>query len=328
MSHSIPLATLLTASIALNSAYALTCGQSITTPGVVNLTANLGPCPGNGLIVERSGVTINLNGFKIIGASSGIGTAGSGVSIPNGGGTGIYGPGEISGFGTGIRAADVLSSQTGLTIYNVNLARNGTGIFLNIQNDALVFGNTITQGGVGISANGSSGVTIAGNTITGSSGIGISVFATAGTGITISNNVVNGNSEGLVADTGNVAGLQMRVTGNQFNSNNWDGARVPMRPRTGLGPIVFLGNTLNGNGNHGLNFTSSEFGAISNIRGNVSNLNRRYGIITTGDGWRVVGNTFTGNMWYDIYWSGVGDSCYSNNIFATNYNHLPLLPCQ
>ncbi|HVL99787.1 MAG TPA: hypothetical protein VM324_10900, partial [Egibacteraceae bacterium] len=41
------------------------CGDVITQN--VTLDANLGPCPGHGLIIGANNVTVNLNGFAIIG---------------------------------------------------------------------------------------------------------------------------------------------------------------------------------------------------------------------------------------------------------------------
>ncbi len=314
--------SLIIVTFALNSAYALTCGQSITTPGVLNLTANLGPCPGNGLSIETSNVTINLNGFKIIGKATGLGTTGYGIAVPNGDTTSINGPGEISGFAAGIRNGFGFSA-TGLTVYNVTLLRNLSGIEMSKNSNALVFGNTISQGTAGIFVIESTGITIAGNAITGLTSAGLNVSNSGS--VSITNNQVNNNGDGLVGATG-PGGLQLRVAGNTFNSNVNDGARVSLISGGG-GPIVFLGNTLNSNGNHGLNLTNNFSGIVTNIRGNTARLNVHYGIITTGDSWRVVGNNFTANMWYDIYWSGIGNACYSNNVFNINYNHIPLLPC-
>jgi large repetitive protein len=46
-----------------------TCGQVVTTNAF--LTTNLGPCPGSGIVVGASGITIDLKGFVVKGDRSG-----------------------------------------------------------------------------------------------------------------------------------------------------------------------------------------------------------------------------------------------------------------
>ena len=50
---------------------AIVCGTAITTS--TTLHHNLGPCPADGIDIGTSSVTLNCNGFKIIGADGGIG---------------------------------------------------------------------------------------------------------------------------------------------------------------------------------------------------------------------------------------------------------------
>src|SRR5215510_13440413 len=54
--------------LGLSPAHAQNCGDTVTTDTV--LTQDIGPCPGNGLIIERSGVVLDLNGFSITGNGS------------------------------------------------------------------------------------------------------------------------------------------------------------------------------------------------------------------------------------------------------------------
>jgi len=75
----------------------VSCGQTITQS--VTLDGNVGPCPGNGLVVRGSNITINLNGFRVFAANGPEETAGirlgmvSGVTVQNG---------TVEGFDAGI----------------------------------------------------------------------------------------------------------------------------------------------------------------------------------------------------------------------------------
>ena len=75
----------------------VSCGQVIMQS--VTLDGNVGPCPGNGLIVRASNITVNLNGFRVFGANGPEETAGirlgmvSGVTVQNG---------TVEGFDAGI----------------------------------------------------------------------------------------------------------------------------------------------------------------------------------------------------------------------------------
>ncbi|HEX3542546.1 MAG TPA: hypothetical protein VHT75_19110, partial [Acidimicrobiales bacterium] len=53
---------------AAQAASTVVCGQTITAS--VTLTADLGPCLGDGLVVTASNVTLNLNGHTITGGGS------------------------------------------------------------------------------------------------------------------------------------------------------------------------------------------------------------------------------------------------------------------
>ncbi len=75
----------------------LQCGQEVTAD--VTLDSDLGPCPGDGLIVTASDVTVDLNGFRIFAANGAGDNAGirlrnvTGVTVQNG---------TVEGFDAGI----------------------------------------------------------------------------------------------------------------------------------------------------------------------------------------------------------------------------------
>lgn len=73
------------------------CGAVITQS--VTLDSNVGPCPGNGIVVRGNNITVNLNGFRVFAANGPEETAGirlgmvSGVTVMNG---------TVEGFDAGI----------------------------------------------------------------------------------------------------------------------------------------------------------------------------------------------------------------------------------
>src|ERR687888_1206711 len=57
----------------------LTCGQTITRD--TTLHADLGPCPGDGLVIGAANVTVDLNGHAILGDDTG--NSGGDVGVGN-----------------------------------------------------------------------------------------------------------------------------------------------------------------------------------------------------------------------------------------------------
>src|SRR5262245_45236023 len=57
----------------------LSCGSTVTTS--VKLTANIGPCLGDGLVVTASNVTVDLGGHTITGGDRGPGTTPEQVGV-------------------------------------------------------------------------------------------------------------------------------------------------------------------------------------------------------------------------------------------------------
>lgn len=104
--------------IAPTAAFALSCGDTITTS--TTLTGSLTNCPGSGLYIGANNVVLDCQGFKISGAPS----YGYGVNILSKSNDTIKNC-NISGFGQGIRL-DPFSP--GNTISNNNLSGNDDGI--------------------------------------------------------------------------------------------------------------------------------------------------------------------------------------------------------
>lgn len=147
------------------SATNLVCGQLVTTS--VTLDSNLGPCPGDGLIVVADNVTVDLNGFKIFaanGAGDNAGVTFGRLAAPptattpevmlmtvNGG---TVKNGTIEGFDAGV----VLAGGAGHTVQNLTLQNNvndglappcnlGEGIAVFNSDDNRILDNTLVGNG-------------------------------------------------------------------------------------------------------------------------------------------------------------------------------------
>ena len=285
---------------------ALACGDAIGVPGVVNLTADLGPCPGDGLKIETSGVTVNLNGFKITGSG-----VANGINLRNGSTIEINGPGTIVGFGTGVFKTGM--PESGLTVYKVSFLKNSSGIFLSKQNNAVLHANTIYGGSSGVYLIEVNNVIIDENSISRIAGPG--VYATNSLNVWVAHNIINKNVDGVVGVPG-PSGLSMRVASNQLQSNTQDGARIGIAFG---GPVFLYGNEASSNLRDGLSFIGSAAASTSAARGNRAINNGRRGVGVTGDRWRVINNTLTPNSVSDIFWDGIGaNTCFSSNVFVTS----------
>lgn len=156
----------------------VTCGQTITQS--TTLSADVGPCPGDGIILGADNITVNLGGHTISGvAAMGNGSAGARL----GGRTGvIVKKGTITGFDAGV-VIDGGSHNTirGLSIHD-NIGQ------LDMGGD---FGDGVA---IGVGAPSASN-TVRDNTITHNGPFeGVGVFRAASTGNRILHNVINHNN--------------------------------------------------------------------------------------------------------------------------------------
>src|SRR5262245_34389410 len=138
------LAEVLLLCLAMGPAYAQNCGDIIRMDTA--LTQDIGPCPGNGLTIERSNVVLDLNGYSIIGSGGD-----SGVMIAVGAFITIKGPGTIKNFGTGISSRG-RGEGSDSTIRDLALQGNVVGVaFFQVARlrilDNVIDGNSIGQTG-------------------------------------------------------------------------------------------------------------------------------------------------------------------------------------
>jgi parallel beta-helix repeat protein len=130
------------------------CGSTISTN--TTLTADIGPCPGPGLIVVADNVSLNFNGHRLFGTSDQ--GASPGVALPRRTGVKVSGPGSISGFDSGI----VIGSGSKNIIRGLNIHDNvssqfvadnpgegqlGDGILLFSSSNNLIQANTVARNG-------------------------------------------------------------------------------------------------------------------------------------------------------------------------------------
>ncbi len=108
----------------------ISCGDRITRS--TTLTADVGPCPANGIIIGADNIMLNLNGHSVSG-TAGPGTGNdAGIRLPNKTGvriTGLPGSSGMKGTVTGFDAGVVVGGGSGNTIENLAV-RDNVGPFL------------------------------------------------------------------------------------------------------------------------------------------------------------------------------------------------------
>lgn len=246
----------------------LQCGQVVTTS--VTLTANVGPCSDNGIIVGADGITVNLNGHKVFGTpnpgdGAGVLVAGkSHVTVENG---------TVTAFDAGV---DIVNGQQNVVQGITATANIGSSGNPDVPDTLL---------GDGILIEGSSGNLIVANTATANgpySGIGVISEPDSDhqfpTEPSASNKII-----------ANTVKNNINCRFGDFCDN--DGIRL--EPGVGPGNQV-LNNTVNGNGLDGISLFADTDANM--VVGNTVNNNGFNGAVP-GDGIRVFSsrNTITAN---------------------------------
>lgn len=232
----------------------------------IRLDNDIGPCPINGLIVNKSGVTLDLNGHSIIGNDS---ATHVGVFVGYVKKVTVVG-GRISDFENGV---DVEGTTGPVTVRNVNTYSNTkNGILINGANGAHVIGNTVWDNAeTGISVQASNHVVIQRNIgVLNDEAIRIQDSGAA----RVANNVTTANQVGIRIDKsptsvgtaseraearaviagnqaqGNLYGIDLheadfaQISKNDASANFFDGIYV-----LNSGATREVGNVASGNGN-------------------------------------------------------------------------------
>jgi parallel beta-helix repeat protein len=229
------------------SAQTLACGDVVTSS--VTLQADLLDCPGDGLVVGASGITIDLNGHTIAGRYGGDSCTSDclgedGIDDRAGYDRVTVRNGTIRTFGTGVVLAGVRHSRLSrLTV----VARGGpgyprVGVSLLGSQDNLLDAVTVTGGGPSLLLSGSDRNTVAGSTLHGevSQHAGDAVQVLAGSDHNrLAGNTIDASGAGLVLrdSRANV------VAGNSVDTGLSDAVTL-----TGATSNVLRGNTVSTDG--------------------------------------------------------------------------------
>jgi hypothetical protein len=313
MKSSLLLVALGVTGIISQNAYALTCGDMITSN--TTMKSDLGPCTGTALTISAPNITLDLAGHNIRGTGSG-----AGIFVGHfGGGATIKGPGSVSNFYWGVQFAD--SAANSSTISNMFLSQNAAGIVFDYACNVQIVGNIISGGNKGVDGTQGGedcGLTISRNTFTGHSDAGLRLGRVSGT---ISANLVTGNNIGIAVTTP-ASGGWPSIQGNIVTNNRGDGISV-----SGGSPVILdiSNNYVYANGGNGILAQVGEGGAT--VEHNQVGLNRSYGIgVVFSSNIQVRNNGMLGNG-VDIYWDGWGTGdCASQNIYHT-VSTAKLPPC-
>lgn len=225
------------------------CGMVITQN--FTLTSDVGPCNQGGLVVQGSGVTVDLGGHAVFGRPRQGDGAGilldhvTGVTVKNG--TVYAFDAGVEILGGGSNTVQGITARDNVGAFQNGKGQLGDGITIQTSN-----GNTVTSNNV--YRNGPfSGISIVGDAT--------NAAATGSSGNTISGNVVVDNSiasspsgpnqdDGIRIEGPNATNT--RMLGNRIQSNGLDGISVFADQGTGFrnSGSEIGGNTISGNGFH------------------------------------------------------------------------------
>ena len=307
------------------------CGDVITQD--TTLDSDLVNCPGDGMVVGASNVTLNLNGHTVSGQGSGTGIL---VGDPNhnpdvspcASGGAIVVNGTVEGFGHGV-AYWYADGQADVS--HMVLRRNGTGLIdergcadLRAERNTVtdnsgdgvdtafigfdIRSNTITDNGgegfycahgggtlVGnVSArNGAAGMGFNGNCF-GQSIVGNHITANKGPGVAGNDLVLQGNRISRNAEAGVIA-AHSQIVGNAITRNLGDGISLG-GPTGGL----VADNVIAGNAANGIGLTAS-----GTVRNNTVVDNGHDGIYADMNTWLTGGPQLEGNTSDRNGWNGI-----------------------
>ncbi len=237
-----------------HAAATVACGQTITRD--TTLTADVGPCQGDGIIVGADNIRLNLNGRRVLGNTD-QGASGEFAGIRLAGRTGVTvtgHPGKSGKKGTvsGFEAGVVIDGGSANTVENLTARDNiglddafnaelGDGIIIFDSPSNRILNNVVVHNGIfdgiGVLGKTSDNNIIQGNTVDdtvgptpeGSSSVG----GPAGQGIAV--NGADGSNRETIAGTKIVGNtIRRNASAGISNINNVDGS--------------ILGNTIEGNG--------------------------------------------------------------------------------
>ncbi len=220
------------------------CGEVITKS--TTLTTDVGPCPGNGIIIGADNITLNLNGHVVAGLPGPGSGNDAGIRLPGRVGVRITGhPGRSGKTGTitGFDAGVVVNGGSGNTIANLEVRDNigspvpamddeayyapptaelGDGILLLKSASNRIVNNIVTNNGlydgIGVFGLGSDFNIVEGNTVQGTVGLFRNRSA-GGSGIIVNHFLDQTPGTGLVISGNKVRGNTVRANAGSGISN-------------------------------------------------------------------------------------------------------------
>ena len=248
------------------------CGSVITTN--TTLDSDIGPCPGDGLIVAANDVVLDLNGHTITGMGNGAGLRAARVTDV------VIENGTVTGFHTGVQ----LDEADGNTVRAITATLNVRGINVSGSDDNQIVLNTLTNNGgdairLGLSsgnaiqrnvltgnvfgigiADGSTDNLVRGNQVSSSGAFGIALFSGATENRLVGNTVrLTSAGDGIIVAADSPGSKVLR---NIANENADDGIDVKHAN------TVISGNTANDNGDLGIEAVPGVTGGGNSASGN------------------------------------------------------------
>lgn len=301
------------------SAAHVTCGQTIVAN--TTLDSDVGPCPGTGIIVGASNITLNLNGHRVF-ATAGVPGEGAGIHLVGRSGVRIIN-GTVEFFDAGI----AIEGGGSNTVQGMTLNRNegdsttdfGDGLALNASHDNVIQGNTVTRNapydGIGLFGSGGSDRNrIMGNVVTDNVGtrtIGPHGPTEEDDGIRLENgsqfNVVSGNTvlrNGLDGIAVFFQSTDNIIQGNDVRENGFHEGTT--RPGDGIRVFTQANRTL--------------------VQGNQSFGNASNGIEINSQQNRILANQTGANVSFDLFDTNAGGTCDAN-VWAGNTFTTAAPPC-
>ncbi|HEX7032841.1 MAG TPA: NosD domain-containing protein [Nitrososphaera sp.] len=216
------------------------CGQILTENAILS---NDLKCTGIGMIVDKDGITIQLNNHKLLSLTNNSNTNSTkipelesiGILIPNANNVTIVGPGVIAGFN---KAIEFAGSESG-RVLDLKLADNKIGVLLKASNDIGIYSTSIEGNAIGIASQSSRGGKINFNQIFQNTDQGI-VLMDSDYFIINSNSVIGNGDNGIfldiqsfnntlsynnlfnqtAIDINNANGVPLDILSNRFVENN------------------------------------------------------------------------------------------------------------
>lgn len=275
------------------------CGQVITQS--TTLDADVGPCPGHGVIIGADNITLDLGGHTVFGATAATSdSSGIHVGVRN---RVVIRNGTVRGFGNGVALLYGGSAHTVERL--VVLDNRCDGILLVGSYFSTVRSNEVRGNGCdGVPVVGSVSNTIEGNLIAGNGHHGVhfrqgGLSSRANNSNMLRSNVISGNGADGVA-LGTFAGNNS-VVGNSIADNAQSGVHVYVFSHDQCCSLI-QGNQLARNGTYGVVIDENRpFGQPAHL------------------GIRVIGNRASGNGLFDLADFNVNcdENTWSGNTFGT-----------